>query len=295
MIPADRGQRYRIRRRSLLSYRSKTANQSGASGPHTQGAFVSNISSFEAIEFDVSDHIATLTLNRPEKMNSFNRQMAEEVASAWRRVREDDDIHVAVLQANGDRAFCTGIDVAEGVWWYHLPIFNQEDPGVMLGPKSQLVWKPVIAALHGLVAGGGMYFVNECDFAICSESAVFFDPHANGGVVSALEPMGMLARGVPYGEVMRWALLGSEERIASQTALRLPLVTALLTDDQLRSRAAELAAEIAARRPKAIQGTVRALWEARDLPPGVAQRHGLSYTHLGNEGAEHDSRTNKRA
>jgi enoyl-CoA hydratase/carnithine racemase len=257
--------------------------------------FVSDISSFEAIEFDVSDHIATLTLNRPDKMNSFNRQMAEEVASAWRRVREDDSIHVAVLQANGDRAFCTGIDVAEGVWWYHLPIFNQEDPGVMLGPKSQLVWKPVIAALHGLVAGGGMYFVNECDFAICSESATFFDPHANGGVVSALEPMGMLARGVPYGEVMRWALLGSEERITAQTALRIGLVTEIVPDDQLRTRAAELAAEIAARRPQAIQGTVRAMWEARDLPPTTAQRHGLSYTHIGNPGANSDSRTNKRA
>jgi enoyl-CoA hydratase/carnithine racemase len=256
---------------------------------------VSDISSFEAIEFDVSDHIATLTLNRPAKMNSFNRQMAEEVASAWRRVREDDDIHVAVLQANGDRAFCTGIDVAEGAWWYHLPIFNQEDPGVMLGPKSQLVWKPVIAALHGVVAGGGMYFVNECDFAICSESATFFDPHANAGIVSALEPMGMLARGVPYGEVMRWALLGSEERITAQTALRIGLVTEIVCDDQLRTRAAELAAEIAARRPQAIQGTVRAMWEARDLPPTTAQRHGLSYTHIGNQGATSDSRTNKRA
>lgn len=250
---------------------------------------------FETIEFGVSGHVATLTLNRPEKLNSFNERMANEVAAAWRRTREDEDIRVAIVRANGDRAVCTGIDVAEGKWWDHEPIFNQEDPGLMLGPKANWVWKPVIAALHGMVAGGAMYFVNECDFAICSESAEFFDPHANAGIVSALEPMGMLARGVPYGDVMRWALLGSEERIAAQTALRLGLVTEVVPDDQLRSRAAELAAEIAARRPKAIQGTVRALWEARDLPPGVAQRHGLSYTHLGNEGAEHDSRTNKRA
>ena len=250
---------------------------------------------FETIEFGVSGHVATLTLNRPEKLNSFNARMANEVSAAWRRTREDEDIRVAIVRANGDRAFCTGIDVAEGKWWDHEPIFNQEDPGLMLGPKANRVWKPVIAALHGMVAGGAMYFVNECDFAICSESAEFFDPHANAGIVSALEPMGMLARGVPYGDVMRWALLGSEERISAQTALRLGLVTEVVPDDQLRSRAAELATEIAARRPKAIQGTVRALWEARDLPPSVAQRHGLSYTHLGNEGAEHDSRTNKRA
>ena len=256
---------------------------------------MTDITGFETIEFDVSGHVATLTLNRPEKLNSFNERMANEVAAAWRRTRDDEGIRVAVVRANGDRAFCTGIDVGEGKWWDHEPIFNQEDPGILLGPKANWVWKPVIAALHGMVAGGAMYFVNECDFAICSESAVFFDPHANAGIVSALEPMGMLARGVPYGDVMRWALLGSEERISAHTAMRLGLVTEVVPDDQLQARAADLAAEIATRRPKAIQGTVRALWEARDLAPSTAQRHGLSYTHLGNAGAEADSRANKRA
>jgi E-phenylitaconyl-CoA hydratase len=256
---------------------------------------VTDTSDFETIVFDVSDHVATLTLNRPQKLNSFTELMANEVATAWRRTREDEDIRVVVVQANGERAFCTGIDVGEGKWWDDEPIFNQEDPGLMLGPKAHQVWKPVIAALHGMVAGGGMYFVNESDFAICSESTVFFDPHANAGIVSALEPMGMLARGVPFGDVMRWALLGSEERISAPTALRLGLVTEVVPDDQLRSRAAGLASEIASRRSQAIQGTVRALWEARDLPPSVAQRHGLSYTHIGNAGADTDSRTNKRA
>jgi E-phenylitaconyl-CoA hydratase len=247
------------------------------------------------IEFDLTDHIATVTLNRPDKLNSFNKRMADELCTVWARVRDDEDIRVAVLRANGDRAFCTGIDVGEGRWWLPQPIFNQEDPGALLGPKAHRVWKPVIAALHGIVAGGAMYFVNECDFAICSESATFFDPHANAGIVSALEPMGMLALGVPYGEVMRWALLGSEERLTAQTALRIGLVTEIVADDQLRSRAMELACEVAARRPEGVQGTVRAMWEARDLPPSIAARHGMSYTHLGNEGAgRSDSRSNKR-
>jgi len=246
------------------------------------------------IEFHVTDHIATVALNRPEKLNSFTKQMAADLATAWTRVRDDDDIRVAVLRANGERAFCTGIDVSEGTWWTHQPIFNQEDPGAFLGPKSHKVWKPVIAALHGIVAGGAMYFVNECDFSICSETATFFDPHANAGIVSALEPMGMLALGVPYGEVMRWALLGSEERMTAQTALRVGLVTEVVPDDELYTRAAELAAEIAARRPDGIQGTVRAMWEARDLTPSLAARHGMSYTHIGNAGAAPDSLTNKK-
>lgn len=250
---------------------------------------------FQMIEFVVTDHVATVTLNRPDQLNSFNETMAGEITEAWQRVREDDDIRVAVLQANGERAFCTGIDVSAGRWWGDEPVFNQEDPGAFLGPRAHRVWKPVIAALHGMVAGGAMYFVNECDFAICAERTTFFDPHLNGGVVSALEPMGMLSLGIPYGDVMRWALLGSEERMTAATALRLGLVTEVVSDDELRARAAELAAEIASRRPQAVQGTVRAMWEARDLSPSLRQRHGLSYTHIGNDYANPtDSRANKR-
>jgi E-phenylitaconyl-CoA hydratase len=257
---------------------------------------VSDLDNPTTIEFDVTDHVATVSLNRPDRMNSFTERMAEELGTVWARVRDDDDIRVAVVRANGDRAFCTGIDVSEGTWWTHKPIFNQEDPGELLGPKAHRVWKPVIGALHGIVAGGAMYFVNECDFSICAESTTFFDPHANVGIVSALEPMGMLALGVPYGEVMRWALLGSEERITAQTALRIGLVTEIVPDDQLRSRAMELAREIAARRPIGVQGTVRAMWEARDLPPSTAARHGKFYTDLGNAGAGRtDSRINKKA
>ena len=255
-----------------------------------------DLNNLGTIDFAVTDHVATVALDRPEKMNSFTEQMADELAAVWARVRDDDDIRVALLCANGGRAFCTGIDVSEGTWWTHKSIFNQEDPGELLGPKAHRVWKPVIAALHGIVAGGAMYFVNECDFAICSETATFFDPHANAGIVSALEPMGMLALGVPYGEVMRWALLGSEERISAQTALRIGIVTEIVPDDQLRSRATELACEIAVRRSMGVQGTVRAMWEARDLPPGTAARHGKFYTDLGNAGAGRtDSRANKKA
>jgi (E)-benzylidenesuccinyl-CoA hydratase len=74
------------------------------------------------------------------------------------------------------------------------------------------------------------------------------------------------------------------------------LVTEVVPDDELRAHAAALAAEIAGRRPKSIQGTVRAMWEARDLPPSTAARHGLSYTHIGNAGeGPTDARANKRS
>ena len=95
---------------------------------------------YSTIIFEVGDdHVATVTLNRPETLNSFNETMAAEVVDVWRTVRDTDDIHAVVLRAEGDRAFCTGIDVTEGVWWYHLNIWNQADPGFLVGPEGPQV------------------------------------------------------------------------------------------------------------------------------------------------------------
>jgi enoyl-CoA hydratase/carnithine racemase len=237
---------------------------------------------FETIEFEVADNVATLTLNRPEKMNSFNEQMAEELRDAWRTVRDTDEIHVAVLRAAGDRAFCTGIDVSRGRWWGDMNVWNQRDPGDLIGPKSRKVWKPVVAAVQGICAGGGQYFINESDIVICSDNATFFDPHMNGDVVSSIEPIGLLHRGVPLGDVLRWALMGNEERITADTALRLGIVSEVVESAALWDRAAQIAGYIAARHPEAVQGTVRAIWESLDMPASIAKQHGLSYTHVGN-------------
>jgi enoyl-CoA hydratase/carnithine racemase len=237
-----------------------------------------------AILFDVADNVATITLNRPDSLNSFNNDMAADMQWAWETVRDTDDIHCVVLQANGDRAFSTGVDIRSAdLWFMKDNAFNSFDPGETLGPKLRYkVWKPVVAAVHGLCAGGGQYFLNESDIIICSDDAVFFDPHANVGIVSALEPIGMLHRGMPLGDVLRWALMGSEERITAATALRLGLVTEVVPRSELRIRARQIAASIAARNPRAIQGTVRAIWESLDMTRAAALQNGMAYTHIGN-------------
>jgi enoyl-CoA hydratase/carnithine racemase len=238
----------------------------------------------QTVQFDVDDgHVATITLDRPDVMNAFNERMAQEFHHLWDVIRDTDDIRAVVLRANGDRAFCTGIDRRSGAWWQDQNIWNQEDPGTAFGPRANRVWKPVVVAIHGLCAGGAQYFLNEADILICSDDATFFDPHANAGIVSALEPIGMLARGVPLGDVLRWALVGNEERISADTALRLGLVSEVLPRDKLWERAQDLASRIAARRPEAVQGTIRAIWEAVDLPRTLAIQRGLAYTHIGND------------
>lgn len=251
----------------------------------------------EAIEFEISDdHVATITLNRPDQLNSFDDRMAAEIGWAWSTVRDDDSVHAAVLQANGDRAFCTGVDIKGGATWFvRENVWNTFDPGVTLSPKfHHRCWKPVIAAVHGMVAGGAQYFLNEADIIVAADDAEFFDPHANGGIVSALEPIGMRARGVPIGDVMRWALMGTEERITAETALRIGLVTEVVARDALRDRARQIAASIAARNPAAIQGTVRAVWESLEMPRAIALQNGMAYTHIGNARATETGRSPRR-
>ena len=242
-----------------------------------------------AITYEVSDHIATITLDRPDALNSFDAAMAREMVWAWETVRDDGDVHVVVLQANGERAFCSGLDLRQDTDWFMRDnVWNSFDPGALLGPTLEhKVWTPVVVAAHGMVAGGAQYFLNEADIIICSEDATFFDPHASAGIVSALEPIGMIARGMNVGEVLRWALMGSEERITADTALRIGLVSEVVPGDpavDLRARARAIAATIAGRNPRAIQGTVRAIWESLDMNRTTALNNGLSYTLIGNVG-----------
>jgi enoyl-CoA hydratase/carnithine racemase len=237
---------------------------------------------FETILLDrLENGVAVLTLNRPEHMNSFTMQMARELRAVWRLLREDPAVRAVVLRAAEGRAFCTGVDVAE-LW--PQPVerpFDFEDPGEYLGPKANKCWKPVIIAVHGLAAGGAFYFLNEGDIVICSEDAQFFDPHVTFGMVTAVEPIGAL-HAMPYQDVMRMALMGNDERISAETALRIRLVTEVVAKDKLWARAEEIAAAIAAKPANAIQGTVKAVWEALDVTRSAAVARAAAYTQLGN-------------
>jgi enoyl-CoA hydratase/carnithine racemase len=235
---------------------------------------------YETVLFEVKDNVASVTLNRPEAMNAFNRTMLNEFRQIWERVRVDDDIHVVVLRAAGERAFCTGLDVKEGLDVPDNP-WSAQDPGEDLSPKQNKVWKPVVAAVHGMVAGGAFYWLNDCDIIISADDATFFDPHVSYGLTSALEPIG-LARRIPLGEALRWALVGLDERMSAERAREIGLVSELVPYAQLWGRAGELARIIAAKPPAVIQGTVRAIWETHGLDRETAQSIGWHYTRIGN-------------
>ena len=240
---------------------------------------------FETILVERHEHVATVTINRPDAMNSFTKRMLEEFGYLWRNIAEDDDIHAVVLRAAPGRAFSTGVDVKlarePGQSVMHDNVWTAEDPGDKLGPKANRCWKPVVTAVHGMAAGGAFYWINESDIIIASDDATFFDPHVTDGMTAALEPIGATYR-MPLGDVLRMALLGNDERISAATALRIGLVSEVVPLDALWARADHLARIIAAKPPAATQGTVRAIWESLDLPRSVALQVGLKYCQVGN-------------
>jgi enoyl-CoA hydratase/carnithine racemase len=229
---------------------------------------------------DAEAGVATVTLHRPERLNAFNRRMCEEIEHVWRVIKDDDSVRAVVLRASGERAFSAGLDVQEPFGQPAL-VWNHTDPGTLLSPKGNELWKPIVCAVQGMCTAGAFYFVNEAEIVICSSDATFFDSHVTFGMVSAIEPVGLMRR-VGLGETLRMALLGNRERVSAQTALRIGLVTEVVAPADLWDRADQLARAIAAFPAAATQGTVRAIWESLDKPYRAAVEQGLMYTRLGN-------------
>jgi enoyl-CoA hydratase/carnithine racemase len=242
------------------------------------------MSRFETVLFEKTpDKVGTITINRPESFNSFNVAMCHEFRDLWRELAEDEDVNVVVLRSSSGRVFCPGVDVRDpgGNIFGSDNIWNKRDPGALLGPKQNLFWKPVITAVHGLCGGGAFYWLNESDIVICSPDAEFFDPHVTYGMTAALEPIGLRWR-IALPEVLRMALMGNDERISAETALRISLVTEIVDRERLWARAHELAAIIANKPPIATQGTVKAIWESLDQGRSAALHTALKYCLMGN-------------
>jgi len=245
---------------------------------------------FETLAYEEREHVAWVTLNRPDVHNAFNRQMQRELAELWHGLRRNDDVHVVVLTGAGDKAFCTGIDrtetMGEGsesgermVGARSTP-FMFDDPGANIGPKSCDLWKPVIAAVNGMACGGAFYMLGEVEFIIAADHATFFDPHVTYGMTAAFEPIHMLQK-MPFHEIMRLSLLGNHERMSAQRAHAIGLVSEVVPKEQLRDAVGWAAAAIASAPPLAVQGTVRAIWAARELTRSQALSLGYAFIGLG--------------
>jgi len=245
----------------------------------------------QTVLFDVSDRVATITLNRPERKNAMNQQLKDELRECWRRVRADPDIWVAIITGAGD-AFSSGADVeslATGGFvkpdrWRELAMI--EGIVELPTPRRQRVHKPVISAVNGVVAGFSLDLVTEADIPIASEKASFVDPHVSIGYVSSHEMVNM-ARRVPVSVCLRMALLGSRERMSAQRAYEVGLVTEVVPHETLMDRARELAGMICSNSPLAVWGTKMGILQGLGLPVAQAEEIAAGYLEVVEQSEDH--------
>jgi enoyl-CoA hydratase/carnithine racemase len=239
-------------------------------------------SALTTIRYEAADGVATVTLDRADRHNAFTAVMCEELAAVWAHVREDAEVRAVVLTAEGDKAFCTGIDrdeVPVDADTYTFDPFTYVDPGRRMGPRANECWKPVVAAVNGMACGGAFYLLGEADIIVAAEHATFFDPHVTYSMPAVFEPILMLHR-MPFGEVVRMSLLGNHERISAARALEIGLVTEVAPSSELLSVAHRIAAAIASQPPAAVQATLRTLWAALELSRAQALEMGNSFLNL---------------
>jgi enoyl-CoA hydratase len=210
--------------------------------------------------------VGWLVFDRPDSGNAMDACMLGELEAAWQELERDERVKVIVNTGNG-RAFQTGLDVRqlngdrEALREQSRRTKRSE---LRLSAWQNSVETPVIAAVNGVCAGGGLHFVADADIVIASTDASFLDPHVSVGQVTAFEAIALL-RKIPAEAVMRMALMGRHERISASRALDLGLVSQVVEPDALRAAAQELAELVARNSPSALAATKRALWGAFEV------------------------------
>lgn len=223
--------------------------------------------------YEKRDHIAYITLNRPERANALHSSMIEPIKAIWAEVRDDPWIRCAVLTAAGERHFCTGADVGAvasrgGVSAGKGPLSDE----VFWSPRQNRVWKPTVTAVNGTAAGAGFHFIVDADIIVAAETATFVDTHVNVGMVGAIENIG-LAKRLPLGTALRMTLQGKAFRLSAQRAYQLGLVEEVVPLDKLMETADKIAHDIAANSPAAVTLSMQAIWNSLE----VGYTHSMEY------------------
>ena len=216
-----------------------------------------------SIDFQVSDEgIARITINRPERLNAMDAAHYKDLSAAWRTVRDDPAIRVAIVTGAGDRSFTTGADIKS---------FLTTPPDLSdmwLTQRDQLlnrgleVWKPVIAAVNGYCLGGGMTLLLATDIRVASTNATFSLAEVKRGVIPGNGGTQRVLDQLPYAIAMELLLTG--EGVDAVVAERWGLINKVVAPDHLLEAAYSYARQIAANAPLAVQAAKELAVRSRD-------------------------------
>lgn len=213
---------------------------------------------FENILVDQENGLATITINRPKKLNALNRTTIEELHNALKALEEDANVKVVVLTGSGEKAFVAGADISE------FAHFSVEDGGRLAAKGQELLFdyvenfsKPVIGAVNGFALGGGLELAMSCHFRIASDNARMGLPEVSLGVIPGYGGTQRLPQLVGKGKAME--LIMTAGMIPADEALSCGLVNHVTTQEELLPLAQKLAGKIMRNSSVAISGAIRAV------------------------------------
>ena len=241
--------------------------------------------SYESLLYEVSEHVATITFNRPEKMNTWNAQVASELSEAMLKANTDDEVRAIVLTGAG-RAFCAGADLERGGETFA----NRDESGGRKsdeGRNTRNVYpneidKPVIAAINGAAVGVGMTYPMLCDIRLASEGAKMGFVFTRRGMMPELAAHLIVQRVAGLSNAADVLLSG--RIFTSEEALEMGIVSKVFPKDQLLDAAHEMAKDYANTAPASVAITKHLLWQGLDSSPKkMMEAEGPSFAWLGNQ------------
>lgn len=219
---------------------------------------------FATVRYEMADHLAFVTLNRPEALNVYNIQMRDDLFQVLSAIKEDPEIRVVIVKGAGEKAFCAGADLSEFLT-APPPVFAREVRW------ARDVWglflsipQPVIAALHGFVLGSGIEIALCCDLRIASRDARFGLPEVGLGIIPAAGGTQTLPRTVQRSRAMDMLMTG--RWLDGEEAYRWGLVNRITSRESLLDSVEELGHKIAGYDPLAVQKAKQAVLRGLDLP-----------------------------
>ena len=211
---------------------------------------------YKTLLTDLTDHIFTVTINRPDKLNALNTVVMNDLDSVLDEIERNNDIRAVILTGAGQKGFVAGADISEFVGL-------QKEEGQALAKKGQDIFfriennsKPIVAAVNGFALGGGCELAMSCHFRIASENARFGQPEVNLGLIPGYGGTQRLVHLVGKGRAMELLMTGN--MIDAQTALQYGLVNHVVPQEELLSKAKSILEVIVAKAPLAISKCISA-------------------------------------
>jgi len=206
---------------------------------------------FKYIIYEKTDGIATITLNRPEALNAFSKDVADEVLQALEDIRNDENMRVVILTGAGEKAFSAGADIKAMKGMNALKARELSLMGERICNALENLEKPVIAAINGYALGGGLEVAMSCDIRIASENARMGQTEINIGLIPGWGGTQRLTRLI--GATRAKELIYSGKIIDAKTAEQLGILNMVVPADKFKETVKQFAAELASKAPVALK------------------------------------------